>query len=178
VSHLAGDSAVVLGTSRADGNTRFLVNCVLDARRVPVIDLASVDMSCFDYSHANIDDGFLPLVETLLGKSLWILASPVYWYSMSAQMKIFFDRLNDLITIKKDLGRKLRGRSVAVVASGYEAKLAEGFESPFRLSCGYLGMTYLGACYASFRKDHAPEAGARERAAAFGESLFVVEERK
>ena len=175
MSHEAGDAAIVLGTSRSGGNTRLLVDYVLDARPVPVVDLASIDMGCFDYSHANSGDGFLPLVETLQGKSLWVLATPVYWYTMSAQMKIFFDRLNDLITIRKDLGRRLRGKSVAVIASGVEAQLPEGFEAPFRLTCGYLGMTYLGAHYALFEKDHAPAAEAKARAAAFGTFLFDSE---
>ncbi len=39
-----------------------------------------------------------------------IFATPVYWYSMSGIMKVFFDRITDLLTIKKDIGRKLKGK--------------------------------------------------------------------
>lgn len=69
--------------------------------------------------------------------------------------------------------RKLRveGKSVAVVASGSEAQLPEGFEAPFRLTCGYLGMSYLGAHYCRFDND-APAEGAKARASAFGTALF------
>ena len=72
---------------------------------------------------------------------------------MSAQLKMFFDRLSDLITIRKDLGRLLRGKSVAVVASGTDETMPDGFEVPFHRTCEYLGMTYVGAFYLPYGKD-------------------------
>ena len=170
--HPIDDTAAVLGTSRSDGNTRLLLDYVLDSRPIRVMDLSTMAMSYYDYANANSGDDFLPLIETLAGKSLWLLATPVYWYSMSAQMKVFFDRLNDVITIRKDLGRRLRGKSVAVVASGTERQLPEGFESPFRLTCGYLGMHYLNAHYEQFGESRTPPAEARAKAAGFGAMLF------
>lgn len=66
------------------------------------------------------------------------------------------DRLCDLITIRKDLGRSHRGKSMAVLASGPDHGLPEGFESPFRLTCDFLGMQYIGAYYQQYGKDHQP----------------------
>lgn len=149
-------AVVILGTSRSEGNTRSTVERVLNGRRVEVVDLAEADIGAFDYLHRNEADGFLPLVERIAEKQLWILATPVYWYTMSAQLKLFVDRLNDLITIRKDLGRRLRGKSVALLASGTDAALPEGFESPFRLTCNYLGMRYIGAFYEQYGKDDKP----------------------
>ncbi|MCP4458779.1 MAG: NAD(P)H-dependent oxidoreductase [Cytophagales bacterium] len=38
------------------------------------------------------------------------MATPVYWYSMSGIMKVFLDRIYDVLTIEKELGRKLHGK--------------------------------------------------------------------
>jgi hypothetical protein len=63
---------------------------------------------------------------------------------MSAVMKTFFDRISDLLKIRKDLGRKLRGKTMAVVSCAADEEYEEGFDMPFRESARYLGMTYLG----------------------------------
>jgi len=147
------ETVVILGTSRDDGNTWATVQAVLGGRPVEVVNLSDTRFTAYDYRHRNQDDGFLPLVEAIVGKSFWILATPVYWYSMSAQLKVFLDRLSDLITIRKDLGRLLRGKSVAVVASGTDEAIPDGFEVPFQRTCEYLGMKYAGTFYLPYGKD-------------------------
>jgi ribosomal-protein-alanine N-acetyltransferase len=153
---LRTEATVLLGSSRDDGNTRQVVDLALGGRDVEVVDLGRLDVGLYDYEHANASDDFLPLVERLASKSLWILATPVYWYAMSGQMKIFFDRLSDLVTIRKARGRSLKGKTVAVIASGTDARLPEGFEAPFRQTCNYLGMRYAGALYVQFAGDGRP----------------------
>jgi multimeric flavodoxin WrbA len=149
-------SVVVLGTSRRDGNTRAAVDRLVAGKPVEIVDLSPLNLSVYDYDHRNAKDEFIPLIESMVSKPLWILATPVYWYTMSAQMKLFVDRLSDLITIRKDLGRRLRGISVAVVASGTDRSLPPSFESPFLLTCEYLGMKYLGSAYSQFEKNDQP----------------------
>jgi NAD(P)H-dependent FMN reductase len=163
-------SVVILGTSRHDGNTRVAVERVLAGKPVEIVDLSQVELSPYDYAHENARDGFIPLIESIARKPLWILATPVYWYTMSAQMKLFVDRLSDLITIRKDLGRLLRGKAVAVVASGTDNALPAGFESPFRLTCEYLGMKYVGALYSRFSKNDQPLPSVDAEAKEFGAS--------
>src|SRR5256885_11668114 len=131
------ETVVLLGTSRDDGTTWATVQAVLGRKPVEVVNLSDAQFTTYDYRHRNEDDGFLPLVEAIVGKSFWIFATPVYWYSMSAQLKAFFDRLSDLITIRKDLGRRLRGKSVAVVASRSEEHTSE-LQSPCNLVCRLL----------------------------------------
>ena len=46
-------------------------------------------------------------------------------------MKVFFDRLTDLVTFKKEVGRSLEGKSTYLISAGGEAQLPEGFEVPF-----------------------------------------------
>lgn len=169
----AEDAIVVLGTSRSDGNTRATVANVVDGRQVDLIDLSTADIRTYDYNHRNELDEFLPIAQRLAEKSLWLLATLVYWYTMSAQMKVFVDRLSDLITIRKDLGRALRGKAVAVLASGTDNALAEGFEAPFRLTAQYFEMRYLGAFYLPFSSDDVPAEGHIERGRSFGKTLLL-----
>lgn len=60
-----------------------------------------------------------------------IFATPVYWYSMSGLMKTFFDRLTDLVTIQKSVGRKLKGKETFLFAVGTDDLLPAGFTIPF-----------------------------------------------
>lgn len=168
----AEDAVVVLGTSRSDGNTRATVAAVVDRRQVDVIDLSTADIRTYDYNHQNALDEFLPMAQRLAKKRLWLLATPVYWYAMSAQMKVFVDRLSDLITVRKDLGRTLRGIGIAVVASGTDDELPDGFEEPFRLTAQYFDMRYFGACYLPFSKNDVPSEAHLQKIKSFGRELL------
>ena len=59
---------------------------------------------------------------------------------MSAIMKTFFDRISDLLTIDKDLGRRLRGKSVLFITSSEGNHLGDDFWIPIKATFNYLGM--------------------------------------
>lgn len=117
-----------------------------DTAFIPVVDLSQLAISAYDYQNANQLDDFLPLMEKVLTYDVLIMATPVYWYSMSGVMKIFFDRLSDLLTIRKDLGRRMKGKSLYVIAS-YGTSMPSGFESVFSQTCDYLSIHYLGCSF-------------------------------
>jgi len=137
---------VILGSSRSNGNTRKAIDLVIDSSKVPVVDLLTLNMSGYDYEHRNQDDDFIPLIERVLTFETIILATPVYWYQMSWLMKIFFDRITDVLKIRKDLGRQLRGKKLFVIAS-FNSSIPKGFEDTFSQICEYLGMHYLGTSF-------------------------------
>lgn len=134
---------VIIGSSRSDGNTRIAVERVISGRNSEIADLSQLDISHYDYDNTNHDDDFLPLAEKMVECDPIILATPVYWYTMSARMKIFIDRWTDLITIRKDLGRAMKGKKVYLVTS-FGGEYPEGFENPIRLTCEYLDMQFCG----------------------------------
>lgn len=137
---------IILGSSRSDGHTRKVVDALAQKLGCPVIDLNDYAIGYFDYDFKNQGDDFLPLMEQLTERyATFIFATPVYWYTMSAVMKTFFDRISDLLKIRKDLGRRLRGKAMAVVSCSGDDDLAAGFDMPFRESADYLGMRYLGS---------------------------------
>ncbi|PCH74876.1 MAG: FMN reductase [Flavobacteriaceae bacterium] len=110
-----------------------------------LIDLNDYKIDYYDYEHKNQNDDYLPLMNELIKKyDKFIFATPVYWYSMSGIMKVFFDRITDLLEIEKDLGRKLRGKNMAAISCSIGNNLGDTFWLPFSETANYLGMKYLG----------------------------------
>jgi multimeric flavodoxin WrbA len=138
---------IILGSSRSHGDTYKAVRSIINGYPdVPFIDLNQLNITAYDYEQRNKDDDFLPLIKQALEHDTIVLATPVYWYTMSAQMKVFIDRLSDLIRIWKDTGRKLRGKNLYVITS-FHTSMPRGFEDAFSQTCEYLGMNYKGCSY-------------------------------
>ncbi|MEO0470782.1 MAG: NAD(P)H-dependent oxidoreductase [Bacteroidota bacterium] len=136
---------IILGSARSDGSTRKMVDFIAAETAWPIIDLKSKRIEYFDYSFNNQDDDFIPLMEHILNKhDLMLCATPVYWYSMSAIMKNFFDRMTDLLKVRKDLGAKLPGKQMAMLSCGSDEEWMESMRTPFEEGAKYLGMRYLG----------------------------------
>lgn len=142
------DIAIVFGSSRSNGNTFDAVKLATPKMGNPLIfDLANYQISDFDYDHKNKNDDFIRLMEQLITYKTIILATPVYWYTMSASMKRFVDRISDLLSTDKDIGRLLRGKNLAVISSySIHPEGKDGFEPIFINTAKYLGMKYRG-CY-------------------------------
>lgn len=139
---------VILGSSRKDGDTKKIVDELVGVSHWDFIDLNDYDISYYDYEHQNLDDDYLSLMQKIIdGYDVLIFATPVYWYSMSGIMKVFFDRLTDLLDIEKELGRKLRGKSMAALSCSLGDNLGEHFWLPFEETARYLGMNYLGSLH-------------------------------
>ena len=163
---------VLLASSRSTGNTFAIARAVLAEDRAPLVDLAALDIGYFSYTNAHAGDDFLPLVERLMASPVWVLATPLYWYTMSAQAKTFVDRLSDLLSSRQALGRQLRGKGLAIVCAGTDPQLPASFDTPFELTCAYLGMRFLGSHYARFEGDRwVGDSAAAAAAHAFGTAL-------
>lgn len=135
---------IIVGSARKDGDTHNLVDQLSEFGTWDVIDLLDYDIRHFDYAFNNQDDGFLHLIRTIIEQyEVLVFATPVYWYSMSGRMKVFFDRLTDLLIIEKELGRRLRNKHMAVISSSNGNNLGEEFWLPFKNTADYLGMHYI-----------------------------------
>lgn len=73
--------------------------------------------------------------------------TPVYWYSMSARMKTFFDRLSDLIKWEKDISEKIKKLKWYVLSCGSDDREVTGFFEPFKRSADYLDIQYMGSVH-------------------------------
>ncbi len=139
---------VILASSRRDGNTHKMVQELEKHIDFYLINLLDYNIQYYDYEHGYVDDDFIDLMERIVDQfDLIIYATPVYWYTMSAQLKTFFDRHSDLTRVRKDLGRKLAGKTMAVLSCGYADDLVDSFDAPFRHTANYLGMNFYKNVY-------------------------------
>ncbi|WP_125718757.1 flavodoxin family protein [Flavobacterium ustbae] len=141
-------TVIILGSSRKNGNTTKIVDEISKEQNIDVVNLSDYNISYYDYESKNIDDDFLPLIRGIIEKyDTLIFATPIYWYNMSGIMKVFFDRISDLIRIEKETGRKLRGKKIGVISNSHDDETEESFYIPFKKSADYLGMEYLGQAH-------------------------------
>ena len=136
---------ILQGSSNSNGNTNKVVNYLNYKNEFDIIDLKTKNIGHFDYDFKNFGDDFFPLMKEIIENyNTIVFATPVYWYSMSGILKVFFDRISDLLYNQKELGRQLRGKKMAMISNSGANDRIETFNMPFVESAGYLGMTYLG----------------------------------
>ena len=144
---------IILASNRKEGNTKKFVVDTYGTLTATLTDL--LDYTITPYSYDGIyphNDNFQHIINQVLEHDVIVLATPVYWFSMSGLMKTFFDRLTDLIKIDKETGRKLKGKIVKLLVTGSEERLPVGFEVPFRETADYFDMIYEGCRYHVFEE--------------------------
>jgi multimeric flavodoxin WrbA len=148
----------LFASSRRNGNTGQLVDRVAKELHIEVVDLAKKNISAFDYDHRNRHDDFEALIDRVLDFEQIIFATPVYWYSVSPPMKVFLDRISDLLELPDLLakGRQLRGKGVYVLCTSIEDQPDPSFVTAWQETCKYLGMNYRGLLHANCRDGYAP----------------------
>jgi multimeric flavodoxin WrbA len=151
-------TVALFASSRSHGNTGQLMDRVAQELQIEVVDLNEKNISAFDYEHRNRRDDFEPLIDHVLKFEQIIFASPVYWYAVCPPMKIFLDRLSDLLEVPDLLakGRRLRGKSVYVLCTSIEDEPDAPFVNAWRETCNYLGMHYRGLLNANCRDGYSP----------------------
>lgn len=140
---------IVLGSSRLHGNTWKLCKKLSEFTKVEIINLQEYNIHEYDYENKFDDDDFPELLEKISKFETIIFATPIYWYSMSARLKMFVDRMSDLITTKKELGRTMKGKKFALISTNYDGTLDFDFASTFKLISKYLHFEYLGHLHMS-----------------------------
>jgi multimeric flavodoxin WrbA len=158
----------LLSSSRRHGNTGQLTDRIAQHLGIEVIDLGSLRLSPYDYEHRNRGDDFEPLMKRVLAHAQVILATPVYWYAVSPAMKVFLDRLSDLLEIPELLpeGRRLRGKHAYIVCTSVCEEPAAAFMGALRETFSYLGMHFSGMAHVNCR-DGLPPAVLESTAALF-----------
>ena len=150
---------IIMGSSHSHGNTRKIVDAIIAKSNATFIDLNTYKVSYFDYEHGNKADDFVKIATQMVQYEQIIFATPVYWYAMSAQLKTFFDRMTDLLTIEKPLGRQLRsGKKMFSIACSSDSVEYDEFIMPFKNTAEYLGMEYGGHLHSWVVDDAIPSA--------------------
>ena len=137
---------VIFGSANSKGKTRSIIDQMVESSDISVVDLHSLNITPFDYEYNNRGDDYLPLMQRVLKHDLIVLATPVYWYSVSIEMKIFLDRLTDILKHHKDLLEQIRGKRIFVIAT-FGSSIPRGFEDMFEQICDYMEMQYDGCSF-------------------------------
>jgi multimeric flavodoxin WrbA len=155
---------VILGSPRKKGNSALLAEHIAKGARsagakVETVFLHGLNIapckSCYACQKPGskgcaIKDDMQKLYNDMLGAHAWVIASPVYWFNMSAQTKIWMDRCFALPAHGID---PFSGKRIAIAMS-------YGGEDPFDSGCvnalrtfqdafGFVGASIVGMVYGS-----------------------------
>ncbi|MFH1349906.1 MAG: flavodoxin family protein [Pseudomonadota bacterium] len=155
---------VLLGSPRKNGNSAILAEQIAKGAKaagaeVEIIFLHGMKIapcqSCYACHKKKskgcaIEDDMQQIYQKLIQADTWVIASPVFWFNMSAQTKLFMDRCFALPAYKKD---GFAGKRIAIAMS-------YGDTDPFTSGCvnalrsfqdayRYVGAEIVGMVYGS-----------------------------
>ncbi|RJX29522.1 MAG: flavodoxin family protein [Desulfarculus sp.] len=154
---------VLLGSPRKKGNSAALAAAIAEGAREAGARVEAIFLhgkkiapckSCYACQKRNsrrcaIDDDMQPIYAKLKRADAWVLASPVYWFNMSAQMKTLMDRLFALKAYQIDP----RGKKAAIAMSfGDSDPFSSGCVNALRCfqdAFAYIGLPIAGMVYGS-----------------------------
>ena len=142
----------VAGSPRKSGNSATLMRAVLKGAAEAGADVKEVYLNgltykgcqgCFPCSAKGkciITDELTPVLEELRQADGWVLASPIYYDSVSGQMKTFFDRCRTFTrdAVTHELKPQLEGKRRGVVIVTYEDKPRDDYRHEAQKLASYL----------------------------------------
>jgi multimeric flavodoxin WrbA len=152
---------IISGSPKKDGNTESLITWFMDGAKskgaeVEVVHAALLKckangcLSCRECQKSVkyecvIKDEVTPVLGKMLSADVIVMATPLYFFSASAQIKIIFDRMFSLYKWDNEadtMQTPLKGKTFVVLASAYEDTGLECLETPFKLTADYTGMHF------------------------------------
>ncbi|MDD5020398.1 MAG: flavodoxin family protein [Candidatus Omnitrophica bacterium] len=120
-----------------------------------------------------IPDEATPVLARMSEADVIVMATPLYFYGPSAQLKLVMDRMFSLYKWDNEAGTMttpLKGKKLVLLASAYEDIGLDAMEKPFALTADYSGMGFesLLVPNAGESGDVKPQAAVREKAVALG----------
>ena len=158
---------VLLGSPRKKGNSTALADQIIAGAESAGAATEKIYLhgqrispcqACYacqrpDSKGCAIDDEMQPIYPKLIEADGWVIASPVYWFSMTAQTKLFLDRCFALPAYQKDA---FAGKRIAVAMSfGDEDAFNSGCVNALRTfqdAARYVGANLVGMVYGSADK--------------------------
>ncbi|MCX4747326.1 NAD(P)H-dependent oxidoreductase [Kitasatospora sp. NBC_01287] len=172
----------LLASSRLDGNTETLARRA--AEQLPAgteqrwLRLSELPLAPFVDRRHDGDGGYPQpegnervLLEATLAATDLVIASPLYWYSVSADAKLYLDHWAGWMRVPGyDFRPRMAGKTIwSVTALATAAEAADALVTTVRLSGEYLGMRWGGALLGSANRPGqiAEDDGALNRAKTF-----------
>jgi multimeric flavodoxin WrbA len=173
----------ILGSARYSGNTEHLARYA--ARSLPVsikqtwIHLLDHDLPLFEdirhhetKKYSVVSEAEQALLDATLAATDLVIASPVYWYSISAATKLYLDHWSGWMRLEGvDFKARMASKTLWAISalSDEDWSGAQPLIDTLRLSAGYMKMNWGGALlgYGNRPGDVMDNAPSLERAAKF-----------
>jgi len=183
---------VISGSPRKNGNTAALVEWFAEGARSKGAKIEIVHAAFLKYKAVGctscrlcqkrkeyecvINDGASAVLKKMANADVIIFATPLYFYSASAQLKVIIDRMFALFKWDNAVDAfttPLKGKTLALIASAYEDIGLKAVEKPFALTAGYIGMKFRSLLVpnAGESGEIREKAGVREKAIALGRNV-------
>ncbi|MEJ8640883.1 NAD(P)H-dependent oxidoreductase [Streptomyces sp. MS1.HAVA.3] len=146
----------VLGSSRADGNAEMLARAAAEQLPADVprrwVDLARLPLPDFqDVRHEtgsrHVDENEELLRQATLEATDIVIASPLYWYALSAHAKRYLDYWSGWLTVPgSDFKERMAGRTLWGVTAMAEREevVADGLVTSLNHTAAYMRMRFGG----------------------------------
>jgi multimeric flavodoxin WrbA len=99
-----------------------------------------------------INDDARDVLSKMIAADCIVMATPLYFFSASAQLKIIFDRMFSLYKWNNKTGTMktpLKGKKFVLLASAFENTGLKALEKPFSLTADYTGMPFYSLLVAN-----------------------------
>jgi multimeric flavodoxin WrbA len=152
---------ILNGSPKKNGNTAMLVDwfCKGAASKGAEIEIVRTAflkykttgcISCracqkSDKYECSINDEAKPVLAKMADVDVIVFATPLYFFSMSAQIKLIFDRMFSLYKWDNDAGTMetpLKGKTLVLLGSAFEEMGLDALEKPFALTAQYSDMKF------------------------------------
>ena len=144
---------VLVGSPRKEGNTMRLVKAFAkgasDNANVEIVNVSDYNIApckACEYCHQGErpvccqKDDMQLLYDKMNRADVLVLASPIYFFGMSAQLKTVIDRLHN--PIRKEFPIKKLG--MIAVAGSSKPFMFDTVKRQFEIACSYLGFESIG----------------------------------
>jgi len=152
---------ILSGSPKKDGNTAALVKwftegALSNGATIEVVNTAFLKYksngctscrSCqkLDKYECVIDDEAKPVLKKMADVDIIVMATPLYFFGPSAQLKLVLDRMFSLYKWDNEAGTMetpLKGKTLVLIASAYENVGLDVMEKPFVITAEYTDMQF------------------------------------
>lgn len=183
---------VLSGSPKRNGNTMALVNWFSEGARAKRARVEVVQTAFLKYKSTGctscracqrieeyecaIDDEAKPVLKKMLDADVIVMATPLYFFEPSAQLKLVMDRMFSLYKWDNEAGTMrspLKGKTLVLIASAYEDVGLKELEKPFKITADYSGMKFVSLLVknAGISGDIIKLPGIRQKAVALGKRV-------
>lgn len=186
---------IISGSPKKDGNTATLIKWFLEGARSARVKVEIINASLLKskvrgcmacracqkrkkYGCA-INDEVKQALDKMAKSDIMVMATPLYFFSMSAQLKAVFDRMFSLYKWDNKAGTMktvLKGKTLILIASAFEDTGLDALEKPFKLTADYSGMKYMSLLIpnAGESGDVKNKENIRKKVISFGKKCFEI----